>query len=81
MISIAAKTTTYFVDLAEVKNLFASKLNVPVAAISVEYIIQEVGGDPLDRYPGHNEVTGIRVTVDNVKVETMQQATFQKEPE
>lgn len=30
--------------------------------VSVRYVIQEVGGDPLDRFPGTNQVTKIEIT-------------------
>jgi len=35
--------------------------NLPIQDGSVSYTIREVGGDPLDRYPGTNKVVGISV--------------------
>lgn len=63
-----AKTATYEFDLNEIKELIAADLDVPESAVSVEYVIQEVGGDPMDRYPGTKQVTKVRVTVDQTKV-------------
>lgn len=63
-----AKTTTYEFDLNEIKGLIVSELCVPESAVTVEYVIQEVGGDPMDRYPGTKQVTKVRVTIDQTKV-------------
>jgi hypothetical protein len=46
-----------------IKTLIANDLNVSVDRVSVHYVIQEVGGDPLDRYRGTDTVTKIMVTV------------------
>jgi len=62
---IAAKRTTYEFSLEEMKNLFSATLQVPVENLSVSYVMQEVGGDPTDRFRGTDEVTKIEVTVDN----------------
>ncbi len=32
--------------------------------IKVDYVIREVGADPMDRFPGHNEVVGVRISCD-----------------
>jgi hypothetical protein len=47
----------------QIKVLIANDLDVPVEKVSVHYVIQEVGGDPLDRYRGTDTVTKIMVTV------------------
>lgn len=56
------RTTTYTLKPNDIAKLIAADLQVPESEIEVEYVIQEVGGDLMDRYPGHNEVTKIRVT-------------------
>lgn len=61
------KTTvsTYEFDLDAMKALIAADLNVAQSTINVEYVIQEVGGDPMDRFPGHKQVTKVKVTVNH----------------
>jgi hypothetical protein len=34
---------------------------------NVNYVIEEVGGDPMDRFPGTDTVTKVRVTYDITK--------------
>jgi hypothetical protein len=63
MAILKSKILTYEFGLDEMKALIASDLKVHVDRVSVEYVIQEVGGDPMDRFPGHKQVTGVRVTV------------------
>jgi hypothetical protein len=45
--------------------LFADKLNVDKERVTVDFVIEEIGGDPLDRYPGTDTVTKIKVTVES----------------
>jgi hypothetical protein len=64
-----AKTTTtieYPVD--EFKSMVAKLMFNGKCNIKVEFVIQEVGGDPLDRFPGHDEVTKVRVSYDGTSV-------------
>ena len=63
--TITAKTTEYEVTPEEIAKLIAKDLNKPVEKVRVEFVIGEVGGDPMDRYPGTKTVTKIRVIVDN----------------
>ena len=58
-----SNVVTYDVSLNAVRDLIAKDLGVKVEAVSVRYVIEEVGGDPMDRFPGHNEVTKLEVTV------------------
>lgn len=60
---LKSKVLTYEFDLDTMKKLIAEDLKVSVDRVTVEYVIQEVGGDPMDRFPGHKQVTGVRVTV------------------
>ena len=60
---LKSKVLTYEFGLDEMKALIAQDLRVNVDRVTVEYVIQEVGGDPMDRFPGHKQVTGVRVTV------------------
>ncbi len=66
---LKSKVTTYTVSLQEMKTLIAKELKVPEAAVTVKYVIREVGADPMDRYRGTDEVTEIEVTVNNNLVE------------
>ena len=68
MAILKSKTTRYEFSLDELKKLIAQDMKVPVEAIHVNYVIQEVGGDPMDRYPGIKEVTKIEVIVDETKI-------------
>ena len=61
---LKSKTEQYEFSPKDIVALIAADLGVELPKISVHYEIQEVGGDPLDRYPGTNTVTKIRVTVD-----------------
>lgn len=58
-------TTTVEYSVEEMKQLIASKF-FPGKQVDINFVIQEVGGDPLDRFPGHNEVTSVRISFDGV---------------
>jgi hypothetical protein len=60
---LKSKVLTYEFGLDEMKALIAEDLKVNADRIDVTYVIQEVGGDPMDRFPGHNQDTKVRVTV------------------
>ena len=62
---LISDNTTYEFNLDAIKNMIASDLGVEVEKITVSYVIQQIGTDPMDRYPGKHQVTKIRVTVDN----------------
>lgn len=68
MAILKSKTTKYEFSLDEMKKLIAEDMKVPVEAIHVNYVIEEVGGDVLDRYPGIKTVTKIEVIVDETKI-------------
>jgi hypothetical protein len=55
--------TTYEFTLEAMQALIANDINQPVEKVDVEYVIEEVGADPMDRYPGVKRVTLIRVRV------------------
>lgn len=61
-------TTTTVVDypVDEFRSLLKEKI-FDGKEIKIEFVIQEVGGDPLDRSPGHNEVTRVRVKFEDAK--------------
>ncbi len=65
MIKEIAHTTTYEISLDGMKNIIARYLGIHPEKITIKYKIEEVGGDPMDRFPGIDEVTKIIVTVDN----------------
>jgi hypothetical protein len=56
-------TTTVEFPVGDFNRLLAEKL-FPGKKIDVKFLIEEVGGDPMDRFPGCNEVTGVRITFD-----------------
>jgi hypothetical protein len=62
---LKAKKVQYSFTLDDIKGLIAEKLQVPLQYVDVHYRIQEVGGDPMDRFPGTDQVTEINVTVTN----------------
>lgn len=53
----------YEFDLDTVRNMFAEAVEAKPEQITVEYAIREVGGDPMDRYPGTLTVVAVNVTV------------------
>lgn len=62
MAKIKTTTTTEF-SVEEINNLIREKI-FEGKDIRIDYVIQEVDGDPLDRYRGRDEVTAVRVTCD-----------------
>lgn len=60
---IISDEITYRYNPEEIKKLIADHHKVDMKKVKVIYNIQEVGGDPLDRYPGVDTVTSISVTV------------------
>lgn len=53
----------YQITPEQIKSLIAKDLEVNESRVDVKYVIREVGGDPLDRYPCTPTVTEISVTV------------------
>ncbi len=62
---LKSKVSTFEYDLRSMESLIAADLNVPVNTINVTYVIEEVGGDPMDRFRGTDTVTKVRVTITN----------------
>jgi di/tripeptidase len=60
---LKAKKVEYSFTPDDIKKLIAKNLGVAEGTIKVHYKIQEVGADPMDRFPGTKEVTEINVTV------------------
>jgi hypothetical protein len=60
---LKTKVSTYEFDLTAIRDLIAADIGVPADKVAVQYVIEEVGGDPMDRFPGTDTVTKIRVTV------------------
>jgi hypothetical protein len=58
------REATYIISLDAMKEMIADKLETHPDNVRVTYVIEEVDEDPLDRYPGHREVTKIKVIVD-----------------
>ncbi len=62
--SLASKTITYEFTPQEIKQLIIDALELNESdTATVNFVIEEIGGDPLDRFPGYNDVTGIQVSV------------------
>lgn len=61
--SLKSVQTTYEFRLDQIKMLIALDLGVASDKVTVDYVIEEVGADPMDRYRGTDKVTKIRVTV------------------
>lgn len=62
---LKSNVSMYEFNLYELQSLIADDLGVADEAVTVEYVIEEVGGDPMDRFRGIDKVTKIRVTVKN----------------
>lgn len=60
---LVSKKTTYELTPEDIKNLIADSLREDSKNVEVHFVIEEVGGDPLDRYRGTDQVTKINVTV------------------
>jgi hypothetical protein len=58
----SSTTTTVEYPVGEFKSMVAELMFAGKRNIKVEFVIQEVGGDPLDRFPGRDEVTKVRVS-------------------
>jgi len=65
MPTLKSKTTEYSFSPTEIKKLIAKDLEVDESKISVRYVIREVGGDPMDRFPGTPTVVSIDATINN----------------
>lgn len=57
--------TTYEFTPDDIKDLIAKELGKDRDTITVDFVIQEVGGDFMDRFRGVDTVTKINVTVKN----------------
>ena len=62
MAKMKTTTTTEF-SVEEINQLIRDKI-FDGKDIRIDYVIEEVGADPLDRYRGHDEVTAVRVSYD-----------------
>ena len=58
-------TTTVDYPVTEINRIIGEKM-FPGREIKIEYVISEVNADPLDRFPGRNEVTSVRISFDGV---------------
>jgi ribosomal protein S24E len=60
---LKSEISTYEFSLEQMKQLIAADLNVDPNRVTVRYVLQEVGADPMDRFPGRTEVTRVEVSV------------------
>ena len=56
------KKTEYTLTPEEVSKIIAEKLGLPENETNVRFVIREVGGDFMDRFPGSPTVVEISVT-------------------
>ncbi len=64
---IKVTETTFTLSLEEVQKILTEKLIEDKlidkdSSCNIRYILEEVGGDPMDRYPGSKEVTKVTIT-------------------
>jgi hypothetical protein len=59
---LKSNVSTYEFSLEQMKQLISVDLGCSPTSLDVEFVIEEVGGDPMDRYPGTKTVTKVRVT-------------------
>ena len=59
---LKSTVSTYEFTLEQLKQLISVDLGCSPTNLDVTYVIEEVGGDPMDRFPGTKTVTKIRVT-------------------
>jgi len=60
---LQAKISIYEFSIEELTRLIAVDMGTTTDKIDVRFVIEEVGADPMDRFPGHKEVTKISVTL------------------
>jgi hypothetical protein len=60
---LKSTTSTYEFSVEELTRLIAVDMGTTTDKIDVRFVIEEVGADPMDRFPGHKEVTKISVTL------------------
>ena len=56
------KKTTIEYPVNEFIELLKDKIGMNHAEVSVKFIIQEVGGDCLDRWPGQQQVVAVQIS-------------------
>lgn len=59
---LKSNVSTFEFSLEQMKQLISVDLGCSPTSLDVEFVIEEVGGDPMDRYPGTKKVTKVRVT-------------------
>jgi len=64
-VNMATSKTTTTVDypVGQINKIISEKLFSGLN-VKIEYVIQEVNSDPMDRFPGRNEVTNVRISFD-----------------
>lgn len=66
----AKTTTTVEYPIEEFKTLLQDKLFVR-KDVKIEFVVQKVGADPLDRHPGHNAVTSVKISFNGMPSENL----------
>lgn len=62
--SLVPTSTIYEFLPEQINELLGKAIGAPIGStVAVEYVIQKVGGDPMDRYPGTDAITKVRITV------------------
>ena len=60
---LKSQVATYEFSLDDMRKLIAADLDRHEDQIEVTYVVEEVGADPMDRFPGVEQVTKVRVKV------------------
>ncbi len=63
--AITKTTTVVDYSIDDFKAIVADKI-FEGRDVTIDFVIQEVGGDPMDRFPGHKTVTRVRVSFEGL---------------
>jgi hypothetical protein len=58
---LKSNVSTYEFTLEQMRQLISVDLGCSPTSLEVEFVIEEVAADPMDRFPGRKEVTKVRV--------------------
>jgi hypothetical protein len=68
MPNLISKSTTYEFTTEEIEKMLVDAMGVKREAVAIRFVIEERGGDPMDRWPGSPTLVKVNVTVDNTKL-------------
>ncbi len=67
MALLKSKKTKYEFSPDEIKKLIANDMEIPLDAVSVEYVLSDIADDRFSTIPDY-QVTKIEVTIDETKI-------------